>query len=135
MSNEIIYKMDLTGVDWAAMKQVLVADNFDNGRSPEQLERSFANSAVTCIAYAGDQIIGTVRALADGVCNAYVVDVWTHSSYRHRGIASRMMERLCARLPGHHVYLFTDTAVGFYRKLGFREQGVGMSKVVGEWLK
>ena len=134
MDEMITYKMDCQGVDWVAMKQAVAADNFDNGRSAEQLQRSFANSAVTCIAYAGDQIIGTARALADGVCNAYIVDVWTQSAFRRRGIARGMMEMVCARLPGHHVYLFTDDAVEFYHKLGFAKQGVGMGKVVGQWL-
>lgn len=134
MPTGVLYKMDLVGVDWNAMKQAVAADDFDNGRTPEQLRRSFENSAVTCIAYAGDQIIGTVRALADGVCNAYIVDVWTKSAFRRQGIARRMMKLVCEQLPGHHVYLFTDDAVDFYRKLGFQKQGVGMSKIVGEWL-
>jgi hypothetical protein len=46
-----------------------------------------------------------------------------------------MMELVCERLPGHHLYLFTDDAVEFHSKLGFQQQGVGMSKVVGEWLE
>jgi predicted GNAT family acetyltransferase len=134
MSETISYKMDCADVDWVAMKQAVADDNFDNGRSPEQLRRSFENSAVICIAYAGDRIIGTARALADGVCNAYIVDVWTESAYRHRGIGSHMVTLVCDRLPGHHIYLFTDDAVDFYHKLGFATQGIGMGKVVGQWL-
>lgn len=84
-----IYKQDLHGVDWEEMKTVLLADDFDNGRNPQQLKDSFANSYATCIVYADEHIIGTARALSDGVCNAYVVDVWTHSSYRHQGVAAR----------------------------------------------
>jgi hypothetical protein len=71
MASKIHYKMDLAGVNWEAMKEAVAADDFDNGRTPEQLRRSFENSAVTCIAYAGGELTGTVRALADGVCNAY----------------------------------------------------------------
>ena len=33
----VIYKTDLKNVDWQAMKSTLVADHFDNGRTPEQL--------------------------------------------------------------------------------------------------
>jgi len=32
---------DLVGVDWARLKADLAADNFDNGRTPEQLRESF----------------------------------------------------------------------------------------------
>jgi GNAT superfamily N-acetyltransferase len=130
----IVYRENLTGVDWQQMKSILVKDDFDNGRTPEQLRESFANSTVVNIAYDGQKIIGTARALSDGVCNAYVVDVWTYSPYRRQGIARQMMENLLARLPGHHVYLFTDDALPFYYTLGFKEQGIGLSTVVGEWL-
>lgn len=129
------YRMDLTEVDWGEMKRKLTADNFDNGRSPEQLAASFRNSQVTVIAYAGDEIIGTVRALSDGVCNAYVVDVWTWRPYRHRGVATRMMELALEQLPGQHVYLFTDSAADLYRKLGFsRSRHEGFERVMGRWL-
>jgi ribosomal protein S18 acetylase RimI-like enzyme len=131
---DVSYKRDLEGVDWEEMKAVLVKDSFDNGRTPEQLERSFLNSCCTCIAYADGRMIGTARALSDGVCNAYIVDVWTHSHFRRQGIGRSMMEALLERLQGQHIYLFTDDAVPFYRKLGFEEQGVGLGRVVGRWL-
>jgi len=134
MSEEIIYRMALAGVDWQEMKTTLAADDFDNGRTPAQLEESFANSHTCVVAYAGERIIGTARVLSDGVCNAYIVDVWTLTAYRKRGIASRMMRLLLEGLPGQHVYLFTDDAAGFYATLGFEPQGTGMGTVVGQWL-
>ena len=130
----ITYKLNCTHVDWAAMKQTLSEDDFDNGRTPEQLKVSFENSAVACIAYADGRIIGTVRALSDGVCNAYIVDVWTLSAFRRQNIARTMMEKVMAQLPGQHVYLFTDDALDFYKKVGFTPQGIGLGKVVGRWL-
>lgn len=130
----IVTKRDLEHVDWEEMKATLQADEFDNGRSAEQLSRSFANSQATCIAYCDGRIVGTARALSDGVCNAYVVDVWTHSRFRQRGIGRAMMETLLRDLAGQHVYLFTDDSVGFYRRLGFEPQGVGLGRVAGRWL-
>ena len=135
MSAEITYETDLSNVDWVEMKTRLSEDEFDNGRTPEQLRESFENSYVAVVAYADGGIIGTARALSDGVCNAYVVDVWTLSPYRKQGVASAMMETLEARLEGQHIYLFTDDAVEFYEKCGYERQGVGVSKVVGRWLR
>src|SRR5919199_1105440 len=106
MIDEITYKHDLDGVDWAEMKATLVRDDFDNGRTPDQLRESFANSAASIIVYASDgRIIGTVRALSDGVCNAYVVDVWTLTEFRRRGIATPMVQLFPDKFPGAHVYL------------------------------
>ena len=131
----ITYKDDPDGVDWAGMKEALSEDDFDNGRTSAQLETSFKNSAHLCLACAEGRLVGTARALSDGVCNGYIVDVWTLSAYRRQGIASAMMRRLLDRMPGQHVYLFSDDAADFYKKVGFVERPVGLEVVVGRWLE
>ncbi|WP_289501316.1 GNAT family N-acetyltransferase [Gloeocapsopsis sp. IPPAS B-1203] len=116
------------------MKITLCQDAFDNGRTPEQLKTSFENSYAACVAYANHRIVGTARVLSDGVCNAYIVDVWTLSAYRRLGIATAMMQNLLSRLKGQHVYLFTDDVPQLYAKLGFVEQPIGMGQLIGTWL-
>lgn len=125
---------DLERVDWVRAKADLAADDFDNGRSPEALRRSFAASAHVAFAWRGEQLVGMARLLSDGVCNAYLVDVWTQSSMRRRGIATAMVERLMSCVPGQHIGLQTDDAAAFYTGLGFRPQPEFLSVVVGRWL-
>src|ERR1700722_11126570 len=100
----------IDGVDWVEAKANLTADDFDNGRSPGALRRSFESSQHVAVAWDGDRVVGTARLLSDGVCNAYLLDVWTMSSYRRRGIASSMVRRLVDRVPGQHIGLQTDEA-------------------------
>ncbi len=133
--SEITYTFDISNVDWARLKQRLQADSFCNGRTPEQYKTSFTNSHTVIFALHNQEIVGTARVLSDGVCNAYVVDVWTQSTYRHQGIASTMMHKLEERLAGQHVSLFTDDAMELYAKCGYKKEEVGMSKVVGQWLQ
>lgn len=130
----IEYSTSVDGVDWTALIASLAADRFDNGRTPRQMESSFRNSYRCVIAREGDRIVGTGRALSDGVCNAYIVDVWTQSAYRRRGIGRRIIELLCEALQGQHVYLFTDDRRDFYAACGFVPRAVGMQRIVGEWL-
>ena len=132
--SEVVYKQDCENVDWNEMREVLIADDFHNGRTNEQYKTSFANSSSVVIAYADGRIIGTARVLSDGVCNAYVVDVWTLSKFRNQGIASQMMQLLTENLHGQHVYLQSDDAVDFYYKLGYQDQPKGLSRIIGEWL-
>ena len=129
------YTTDLSGVDWSEMKAAVAADDFDNGRTPDQLRRSFEASHVACIAYCSGAMVGTARALSDGVSNAYVVDVWTKSDMRRRGIARNMLAVLESKLSGQHVYLFSDNMADVYRACGYRERPVGLEKVVGKWLQ
>jgi ribosomal protein S18 acetylase RimI-like enzyme len=124
----------LAGIDWVQAKADLVADEFDNGRSAEALRRSFQQSQHVALARDGDRVVGMARLLSDGVCNAYLVDVWTAASYRRRGIASEMVRHLLEQVPGQHVGLQTDDGQDFYASLGFKPQPEFWSIVVGSWL-
>ena len=124
----------LDGVDWAAARADLIADDFDNGRSPAALRRSFEQSQHLAVARDGDRVVGMARLLSDGVCNAYLVDVWTASSHRRRGIATRMIRLLVDAVPGQHIGLQTDGAQALYTSIGFRPQPEFWSLVSGTWL-
>jgi ribosomal protein S18 acetylase RimI-like enzyme len=124
----------LAGIDWEQAKTDLAADRFDNGRSPAALQRSFEQSRHVAIARDGGRVVGMARLLSDGVCNAYLVDVWTASAYRRQGIASAMIQGLLDEVPGQHVGLQTDEAQELYRSLGFEPQPEFWSVVVGSWL-
>jgi ribosomal protein S18 acetylase RimI-like enzyme len=125
----------LDGIDWAQAKADLAADEFDNGRTPDALRRSFEQSQHTAIARDGERVVGMARLLSDGVCNAYLVDVWTASACRRRGIASAMIRFLLDQVPGQHVGLQVDgDATAFYESLGFEPQPEFWSIVVGSWL-
>ena len=129
------YRIDTSGVNWAELIEHLELDNFNNGRTPEELARSFDNSWAVAFAWLSGSVVGTARALSDGVCNAYIVDVWTLSPLRHQGIARTLMSKLEEQLDGQHVYLFTDDADEFYEKTGYVRRGAGFEKVVGSWLR
>lgn len=123
-----------TDVDWAALRAALVADSFDNGRTPEEYRISHERSHAVVFARSDGTFVGNGRILSDGVCNAYIVDIWTATPYRRAGIGGEIVRRLLATVPGQHVGLFTDDMQAFYRTLGFEVQRDGMSIVVGSWL-
>jgi ribosomal protein S18 acetylase RimI-like enzyme len=131
----IVINDSFSGIDWLQAKLDLAADDFDNGRSPAALLSSFERSQY--VAFARNdaaRVVGMARLLSDGVCNAYLLDVWTASSYRRRGIATKLVRQLADRVPGQHIGLQTDDAQPFYLALGFHAQPEFMSMVVGTWL-
>ena len=130
----IRFDSSLDGVDWEQAKADLAADHFDNGRSSNALRRSFEQSQHVAFARDGARVVGMARMLSDGVCNAYLVDVWTHSAYRRQGIASTLVRMLADAVPGQHIGLQTDDAQAFYASLGYARQPEFWSLVVGRWL-
>ncbi len=132
----ITYTTDLTQTDWTALRDIILADDFDNGRSPEQYHLSFENSYAAVLAYDGPQLVGTARMLSDGVCNAYIVDVWTLNAYRRQGIARELMRQLEDCAPGQHISLWTDDMGAFYESCGYARSDARLyEKVVGGWLQ
>lgn len=125
---------DIDRVDWTQLKADLVADDFDNGRSPDALRLSFERSQHVVFARQAGRVVGTARLLSDGVCNAYLVDVWTRSAARRRGVGTGMVRRLIAAVPGLHIGLQTDDAQTFYASLGFVPQPDFLGLVAGRWL-
>lgn len=130
----ITYSLSTEDVDWAALKAALAEDRFDNGRTPEEYEVSARRSHANVFARDGERLVGNARILSDGVCNAYLVDVWTATPYRRRGVGSEMVRRLLATVPGQHVALLTDDMQPFYERLGFEVERDAMSRIVGTWL-
>lgn len=131
---EIVFFSDIESVDWAALKSALAADRFDNGRTPDEYRRSHENSHAVIFGSCNGEFVANGRILSDGVCNAYLVDIWTATPFRRRGIGREVVMRLMATVPGQHVALFTDDMEAFYAALDFRAQPGGMSQVVGSWL-
>lgn len=121
-------------VDWEALKAALAADRFDNGRTPQEYRDSHLRSHAVVVGRHGDEYVANGRILSDGVCNAYLVDIWTATAHRRRGIGRHVVELLVATVPGQHVALLTDDMGAFYATLGFRPQEGAMSQVAGSWL-
>jgi predicted GNAT family acetyltransferase len=129
------FKVPMENINWKEIKAKIEADDFDKFRSAKHFKTSFDNSFAVCFAFDGEEIIGKARVLSDQVCNAYIVDLWTYSPYRHQGVATKMMGILFKQVPGQHIYLFTnEETLPFYENLGMKPQGIGLGKVVGEWL-
>lgn len=128
------FSPDLAGVDWDGLKSALVADHFDNGRSPEEYRRSHENSHAVIFGYLDGEVVANGRILSDGVCNAYLVDIWTTTRLRRRGVGTEVVSRLLETVPGQHVGLFTNDMQPFYAELGFQIDQGGMHRVVGNWL-
>lgn len=131
----ITYTTNTSDVDWEQLKADLIRDEFQNGRTTVQLRLSFENSSFVAMGLDGKRCIANGRMLSDGVGNAMIVDVWTHSDYRQQGIATKIMRNLVAAVPGQHIYLQSDDAVDFYLKLGFYKQPEGLAIISGRYLE
>ncbi|MCQ2378120.1 MAG: GNAT family N-acetyltransferase [Victivallaceae bacterium] len=66
----------------------------DFGAMRKMLENSFA---VVC-ARSGGKLVGMMRAISDGISDAYMLDLVVAPEYRRRGIGKRLTDFLAAHL-------------------------------------
>lgn len=97
-------------------------------RRPAELQLAFSRSVAQAFAFHESRLVGVARAVGDGVYYASLVDVLVHPDFQRRGVGSKLVEHIQARLT--YPLLFTLTASpdvqAFYERLGWRRQSTSM---------
>ena len=122
------WKETLEDVNWEELSALYQAAPLGN-KSPEWLRTAFSNSMYRCFAYDGAQLIGSGRALADGVDCSYLCDVAILPSHQGKGVGSEIITRLITRSKGHRKIILYSVPgkEAFYQKLGFRRMTTAMA--------
>jgi len=111
---------DTTGVDWVEFCALFRRVGFGE-RDPDLARRLFAASYAYCFAWDQSTLIGSARALSDGIFSSAIYDVMVDPEYQGQGVGKALMTNLLSRLPKRSVMLVsTHSSKSFYQKLGFR---------------
>lgn len=90
---------------------------------PSMLESAIKNSLKTLAAYAGDKLVGLIRAVGDGHSIIYIQDIIVLPEHQNQGIGRSLVKEIDLLYP--HVYqkvLLTDNeprSIRFYERCGF----------------
>lgn len=89
---------------------------------PPFVQPMLNNSFAIVTAYHGSRLVGMMRALSDGVSDAYLLDLIVTNEYRKLGIGKKILETLCAHLEGSGidwiVWIGAEGTEQFYQKTG-----------------
>jgi len=90
-------------------------------------EDTVRNSAIICLAFNGNKVIGAVRVISDLTRHALIVDLIVEEEFRKQGIGSVLLKNAVAKLKSigvANISLATDPKypwlVDFYKKNGFK---------------
>jgi len=112
---------DPSRLDLDAIADMLTRAYWAQGRTPERIEKSIANSLVFGI-YEGDRQIGLARVVSDYATFAWLCDVFIHEDHRGKGLGKWLMETVHAH-PDlqslHRWMLATKDAHGLYQQFGW----------------
>ena len=119
---QFLLASDETCVDIDFVHSLLRESYWAKGRSREEVVRSVETSMCFSLFYAEKQI-GFARVLTDEMAYAVILDMIIQENYRGQGLGRWMMRCISehTKIAPLRQVLWTSTADGFYRKLGFEE--------------
>lgn len=83
----------------AELREIYLDVGWIDSECPDAiLEKMIRNSFAISAAFEGDRFIGSMRALSDGVSDAYLLDLVVHRDFRRRGIGRTILVNLAAAM-------------------------------------
>ena len=97
---------------------------------PAALRRGYEHSLLVLAAWEGENLLGIIRAVGDGVTIVFIQDILVSPAHQRKGVGSALLQAVLDRYTGvRQIELVTDNTertVAFYQSLGFRElAGIG----------
>jgi ribosomal protein S18 acetylase RimI-like enzyme len=125
---EITLSTDIDKISWEELARVLELAPLGKKRDPEKLEQAFRNSLLRVFAFHDTELIGTGRALSDGVWRAAIYDVAVLPEYQEKGVGSKIVQHLVQAANVDVVMLYAAPGKqAYYERFGFRNMKTAMA--------
>lgn len=125
---EITLSTDIDKISWEELARVLELAPLGKKRDPKKLEQAFRNSWLRVFAFHGTELVGTGRALSDGVWRAAIYDVAVLPEYQGKGVGSKIVQHLVQAANVDVVMLYAAPGKqAYYERFGFRNMKTAMA--------
>ena len=106
------------------LEKLFLSIGWESGREPVLLARALKNYGTVLTAWEGDELIGLIAAMDDGVLTAYVHYLLVRADRQNAGIGGVLLEQLKACYASFHKIALTGEhpAKVFYERHGFEEE-------------
>ena len=94
---------------------------WSSGHYPDKLEVAMRNYATVYTAWDGNQLVGLISAMDDGIMTAYIHYLLVRPEYQGRGIGEQLLEMVKEKYKDYlRIALVAyDKECGFYEHCGF----------------
>lgn len=125
LPSDELYQLFLS-VGWATEDKTTqeMINNFNIG---------FINSTFVFSAWIDGKLVGCVRVLSDLHFRSIIYDLAVLPTFQHRGIGKELVRRCRNACNGSEWLVQTDTAKGFYEKIGFKENKDYFLTIPSNW--
>ena len=119
---EIVYK-NTHNFSKKELQDLFLSVEWSSGHFPEKLVISMRNFETVFSAWDGDELVGMVCAMDDGIMNAYVHYLLVRPEYQLKGIGKALLQKIKDHYKDYMriVVVAYDDEVKFYEYCGFEK--------------
>lgn len=89
----IVFK-DTKYFEAEALQNLFLSVDWSSGHYPDKLVVAMKNSGSVFTAWDGEQLIGLISAMDDGIMNAYIHYLLINPNYQGKGIGKELVQRM-----------------------------------------
>ena len=112
---------DTHSIDKRELERLFLSLAWSSGHYPEKLEAAMKNYETVYTAWCGEQLIGLLSAMDDGVMTAYIHYLLVHPNFQNCGIGQTLIQMAKQKYADYLriVLIAYDKARPFYERCGF----------------
>lgn len=105
------------------LKDLFLSVEWSSGHFPDKLVIAMKNFDIVFSAWVGEELVGLVCAMDDGIMNAYVHYLLVKPDYQLKGIGKELVKRITEHYKDYMriVVVAYDDEVKFYEYCGFEK--------------
>ncbi len=109
---------DFTNVE---LEDLFLSVQWSSGKYPDKLVVAMKNSDSVISAWDGNNLIGLINALSDGIMTAYFHYLLVKPDYQSKGVGKALVQRMLEnyRSYARKIVIAYDEEIIFYQKCGF----------------
>lgn len=119
---EIIYK-DIHNFSQNDLQELFLSVEWSSGHYPEKLVTAMKNFETVYTAWDGDNLVGLICAMDDGIMTAYIHYLLVRPDYQHLGIGKQLVKKMKDTYKDYLrlVIVAYNDEIGFYESCGFEK--------------
>ena len=109
---------DFTNVE---LEDLFLSVQWSSGKYPDKLVVAMKNSDSVISAWDGNNLIGLINALSDGIMTAYFHYLLVKPDYQSKGVGKTLVQRMLENYKSYarKIVIAYDKEISFYQKCGF----------------
>jgi len=103
------------------LRDLFLSVEWSSGNYPDKLQVAMENSHTVFSAWDGEELVGLINCLSDGVMTAYFHYLLVRPQYQDKEIGRKLVALMLEEYKDYarKVLIAYDTEIGFYQKCGF----------------